>query len=186
MNPLQLVLQRLQLDSKQRIPMAQIEAASKTEGVVDLSILREIICRHWNQIVPEPDNLVCFNALIHFYILCIEKDPDPTDTVLTRYEAGTELYRTILRWIQLGDKYYPFVALAIENLKDSYVSGGEKIRTAIETSCIEHLFEYEETIPFFRDWKNHELLCEAYNRGLEWIHNLKNDTTSDNDSPPER
>jgi hypothetical protein len=49
-----------------------------------------------------------------------------------------------------------------------YVSGDDKLRQCLVVATLEHLFENREIAKFFSDWKNQEILADAYERAIKW------------------
>lgn len=105
--------------------------------------------------------------LMRYLKQCILNDARGHEYILERWEAGYRL--ATYSWYLLDN---PSLSReAIENLKQLiahlYVEKPE-LRDFIVSSVLEHVLEHPQASKHFKQWQNHPLLREAYERAMAW------------------
>jgi hypothetical protein len=106
--------------------------------------------------------------LLDYYLRCIVENPEPTDDLLSRFEAAWELVAWLDHISGLRPETDQVVSLLVERVTATYREGDADVRNAIETGFLEHAFERAAYVPLFDHWRTDPELREAYDCSLAW------------------
>lgn len=156
------------LESDQPIPQGQVLAWMRSEDLRVLGALYVLTDQAWNRIQPAVDRDTICAFILRYYMRCIAEGPQGEDFVMSRYEAA----QTMAGWIKhLWGKRPETDAILQQvaaTLKQAYVNGQEEIKQCLVNGVLEHVFEEQDLIALFQDWKQDGRLRGAYDAALEW------------------
>ncbi|WDI42601.1 hypothetical protein [Bremerella sp. P1] len=135
------------------IPGGEVEEALRSDDLVVLGVLWQMVSSHWDRIAPAVDLVDCNRSIARYLLKCIEQNPTPDDFVCSNYEAARELL-PLVHSMERGERERPgLVQETLENLREVYLRGDDNTRLCIETGFLEHLLEKRESIQWLKRWQ---------------------------------
>jgi hypothetical protein len=110
----------------------------------------------------------CFDFVISYLEQCMVEDPK-SEWADSRYGAGRQLVSWIIHFWESKEIPREKLVEIKGRLAALYTEGDEDMRDTLVNAVLEHLFEKQELVAFFEDWKNDPNLAKAYGDALAWI-----------------
>jgi len=145
---------------------------SNPPDIRTLAKLYRLTRKRYYQIQPGLGGEVTCGLIQRYLLQCIEEDSaedltDDEDEIQGRWEAAESLHIWFRYLLEVGGNG-DILAAAARAITQSYLSGSEEVRNAIETGFLEHALETAALRPYFEHWASDSQLREAWERALSW------------------
>jgi hypothetical protein len=110
----------------------------------------------------------CFDFVVSYLEQCMVEDPK-SEWADSRYSAGRQLVTWIIHFWESKEIPREKLLEIKGRLAALYTEGDEDTQDALVNAVLEHLFEKQELVAFFEDWKDDRNLAKAYGDALAWI-----------------
>lgn len=159
------------IEARKKIPKEVLLEIMKTKDLETMGAIFNIFDseEYENLIDQYPDMEDIIGFYVTFFRRCIIENI-AGEYALNRYEAAGTLvnfYKGLKK-----DKRVPkrMIDTVKSMLKEVYMEGNEDIRECVINGFLEHIFEDVQIQADFSDWKNNEVLKEAYDQALKWAN----------------
>ena len=132
------------------------------------ALLYELTDRGYSRIEPELGMEETCNFLLRYYLASIASSSGSGPNGHTRFEAAHELRSWLDELWQKRPDTNAIVQKLARRVTEVFLEGGPGVRNCIETGFLEHVFEREELVALFGEWKSHPELSATYDHCVEW------------------
>lgn len=154
------------------IPTHSVRDAMQSNDIAVMGIACAIITNHNHRCVPalNPDD--CYQFLVRYFLRCVKDNPDPTDTVHSRYDAARHLCRLLELWHRLPHRPADPIDSIVDGVTQLFRAGDAALQTAIETGFLEHVFHTAELVSLFGHWKDEPVFKAAYDNAMQFARTV--------------
>jgi hypothetical protein len=125
--------------------------------------------RAWHRIEPTIAGDTQCRFMLRFLVDCIRENDaggDQPHSVMTQFEAATELTSCLKHWLgRANPQIFREAAVQLERL---FKASDADTRNRIETFTLEHILEAPALRPYFEYWERDPELATAFAAALAW------------------
>lgn len=145
-----------------------IEEAAKSANIDVLANLREIFTYHGERLPSNVNRLLCYRALVTYYVKRMAGESGDAPSLHTPFEAARELNKLLSHWLSLEDPSRFPIRNAVDAVTKLFLESDAETQNLIETGFLEHVFEEPRSVPWFSVWEHDPRLSDAYQAALRW------------------
>ena len=106
--------------------------------------------------------------LLDYYLASIASTSGSGSQGHSRFEAAQEMRSWLEKLWEQRPETEAMIQRVVQRVTEVFLEGDPAIRNCIETGFLEHVFEREELVTLFEEWKSHPELATTHEHCVEW------------------